>query len=208
MPCRIPVGEVEVQPRVTRWCDTRGRPRQDLRGLFETAWLGKFKAAGVPDSWLHTSGSFAPFGSEAWEAEGDLEGCFADGLYIVGQCLQGLTDDGHPDPDASARLRATVDLMGRLGAKVACGFVVSEFRDSIKSFIPDQRRLVQDGSKAIQDAWDAVAGEMPYEEVLADPELYARCREAVKRLWREQFKRVHGSEDGEAVYARLHEESE
>jgi hypothetical protein len=176
--------------RVTRWTDTRGVPRQDLRGLFEITWLARFEAAGIPKAWLHRSGAFAPFGSEAWESEGDLEGCFADALYVTGQCLQGLTDGDNSDPSASDRLRATVDLMGRLGSKVSCGPVVSEFRDSIRSLIPDQRRSVQDGYEGIQKAWDAVAGETPYEQVLANPELYARCRETVKPLWREQLKRV------------------
>lgn len=201
-----------LQRRVTRWTDTRGVPRQDLRGLFETVWLDRFKSAGIPAAWLHPSGSFSPFGSGEWEAQGDLAGCFADGLYIAAQASQGFADDGNPDPNASERVKSTVDLMGSLASKIGCGGVVAEFRDDLKGVM--HRDAIADGYKAIQGAWDAVAGEIPYDLVLADPELYARCREAVKPLWREQLKRVvatnvaNGSEHGETVYARLYEEPE
>ena len=193
---------------VTRWTDTRGVPRQDLRGLFEITWLARFEVSGIPKAWLHPSGAHAPFGSEAWESEGDLEGCFADALYVTGQCLQGLTDGDKSNPGASDRLRVTVDLMGRLASRIGRASVVAEFRDSIRDVIPDRRSVLAAGYKAIQDAWDTVAGETPYDLVLADSDLHARCRDTVKPLWREQLKRVRGSGDFEAVYARLYEESE
>lgn len=183
------------RPR-TAWTDSNGRPLDEYAlSSFCQGALREARSAGVPADLLHPSG---------WNGnETSVQGIWSHYVYTMCDFITSMEQDLD---------RIEEEVMKPLAS--ICGNLNVDFRPAMASIFNGARllrdfrdgRVLRDAYDEIQTAWDAVAGETPYDLVFADPELYARCREAVKPLWREQLKRIHGVEAGEAAYAEIYGE--